>query len=445
MRKTKKVLSVMLAAMMTTSLVVGCAGGGGETGNGKSESGGDGEKVTLRFSWWGGDERNEATLDVIEAYEKEHPNVTIEAEYSGDDGYQEKLSTALAGNTAADIIQMGPGWMPSYVAQGDFFVDFNDYTDQIDLSGFSEELLKKGTYNEDELLGIPTGVATMSFVVNKTLADEIGLDFTDLTWESLLEMGKKVQEYNSDYYLLNVDTAYLLTNVFRTYSMQITGKSFINDAEKKINPTEEQITEVLQYIRDLYSTKTVQAAGETATFEGATQTNTKWVNGEVVCVMTNSSQINNFTSANENAEYMVVNMPVQTDASKQLNDGYGLEPPQLMCVNKNSEHVEEAVEFLDYFFNDEEAAATLKDLRSVPPTENAQKICEEQGLVDELVIQSVELMSDKNGVYEMGLTTDAEIEAVFKTMIESVIYEESTPEEAAANGVEQINSILENK
>ena len=84
-------------------------GGGGEPKTEKSESGGDGEKVTLRFSWWGGDERNEATLDVIEAYEKEHPNITIEAEYSGDDGYQEKLSTALAGNTAADIIQMGTG------------------------------------------------------------------------------------------------------------------------------------------------------------------------------------------------------------------------------------------------------------------------------------------------------------------------------------------------
>ena len=66
-------------------------------------------------------------------------------------------------------------------------------------------------------------------------------------------------------------------------------------------------------------------------------------------------------------------------------------------------------------------------------------------MVDELAIQSVELMSDKNGVYEMGLTTEAEIEAVFKTMIESMIYEESTTEEAAANGVEQINSIPENK
>ena len=439
-RKVQKILSVTLVAMMVTGLVAGCSGGSDK----KSSSGGD-EQVTLRFSWWGGDERNEATLKVIEAYEKEHPNVTIEAEYSGDDGYQEKLSTALAGKTAADIIQMGPGWMPSYVKQGDFFIDFNEYTDKMDLSGFSEELLKKGIYNEDELLGIPTGVATLALVVNKTLADEIGLDFTDVTWEKLLEMGKQVQEYNSDCYFLNVDTAYLLTHVFRPYAMQLTGKSFINDEELKINLTDKQITEILQYISNLYSTKTVQAAGETATFEGAPQTNSKWVNGEIVCALTNSSQINNFASANESAEYTVVNMPVQADSSKQLNDGYSLDPPQLMCVNKSSEHVEEAVDFLNYFFNNEEAAVTLKDLRSVPPTENARKICEEQSLIDELVITSIELMSDKNGVNELGLTTDAEVEAVFKTMIESVIYGESTPEEACANGVASINSILESK
>lgn len=441
MKKSKKIVSATLAAVMVASLVSGCSGGAGEN---KDSSGGD-ENITLRFSWWGGDERNEATLQVIEAYEEEHPNITIEAEYSGDDGYQEKLSTALAGGTAADIIQMGPGWMPNYVDQGDFFVDYNDYSEIIDISGFSEELLKKGTFNENELLGLPTGVAIQTLVVNKTLADEIGLDFSDLTWDKLLEMGKQVQDYNSDYYLLNVDTSYLLTHVFRTYSMQITGESFINDDKLEINPTEEQIKEILQYISDLYSTNTVQSAGETATFEGAPQTNTKWINGEVVCAFTNSSQLINFTSANEDAEYIVVDMPIQSDVSKQLNDGYSLEPPQLMCVNKNSEHVEEAIEFLNYFFNNEEAAATLKDLRSVPPTENAQKICEEQGLVDELVIQSVELGSDKNGISEMGLTTDAEIEAVFKTMIESVIYGESTPEEACSNGVASITSILQSK
>ena len=45
----------------------------------------------------------------------------------------------------------------------------------------------------------------------------------------------------------------------------------------------------------------------------------------------------------------------------------------------------------------------------------------------------------------MGLTTDAEIEAVFKTMIESVIYGDSTPKEACANGEMSINSILQSK
>ena len=52
-RKVKKILSVTLVAMMVTGLVAGCSGGSDK----KSSSGGD-EQVTLRFSWWGGDERN---------------------------------------------------------------------------------------------------------------------------------------------------------------------------------------------------------------------------------------------------------------------------------------------------------------------------------------------------------------------------------------------------
>ena len=41
--------------------------------------------------------------------------------------------------------------------------------------------------------------------------------------------------------------------------------------------------------------------------------------------------------------------------------------PQYMTVNKNSEHVEEAVDFLNYFYNNTEAQETLKDVRSFLP------------------------------------------------------------------------------
>ncbi|MCR1841231.1 ABC transporter substrate-binding protein [Murimonas intestini] len=440
--KKKSVMAASLAVMLAGSVFMGGAGSVAKA----ADSAEDKEPVTLRFSWWGGDERNEATLQVIDNFEKEYPWITIEPEFGGDQGYLEKLSTSLAGGQAADIIQNGPGWMPSFMSKGDFFIDFNEYKDNIDLSGFSEEYLENTCTYNDKLVGLPSGIGTTALLVNKTLADEIGLDFSgDVTWEGLTEMGKKVQEYNSDMYLLNIDTSFLVTNVFRPYIMQITGTPFVNDETKSLSCSEEELTQVLSYIRSLYDDRVVQPAGETASFEGAPQTNPKWINGECVAVMTNASQINNLTSANEDAEYMVVSMPEMQDKEAQKNEGYYANPPQLMCVNKSSEHIEEAVMFLDYFFNNEEAAAILKDLRSVPPTESARQICEEKGLISSLVTTAVNLGLEKNGINEMGLTTDSEVEAVIKTMIESVSFGESTPEEACESGIDMLENILSEK
>ncbi|QOV20393.1 sugar ABC transporter substrate-binding protein [Blautia liquoris] len=445
--KKKKVMAMMLSVLMAATLMTGC--GGSDDANGgksKSEKSDKGEQVTLRFSWWGGDERNEATLQVIDNYEKEHPNIKIEPEFGGDEGYLEKLSTSLAGGQAADIIQNGTGWMPGFVEKGDFFVDFNDYKDDIDLSGFSDEYLDNTCVFDGKLLGLPSGVATTALLVNKTLADETGIDLTkDVTWESLIEMGKKVQEHDNSQYLLNIDTSFLVTNVFRPYIMQMTGKPLIDDDTKKLTCSEEQLVSVLAYIQSLYENHVTQPAGETASFEDALQTNPKWINGDYVAVMTNSSQINNLTAANENVEYIVASMPEMSDKSVQKNDGYYANPPQLMCVNKSGKHVKEAVKFLDYFYNNEDAAKILKDLRSVPPTENARKICEENGLIGSLVTDSVNKGLEKHGVNEMGLTTDSEVESVIKTMIESVKYGESTPDKAASDGISMLNNILSEK
>lgn len=41
------------------------------------------DKCTLRFSWWGGDDRHEATLKAIELWNKKYPDIKIEPEYGG--------------------------------------------------------------------------------------------------------------------------------------------------------------------------------------------------------------------------------------------------------------------------------------------------------------------------------------------------------------------------
>jgi len=461
--KKMRMLALLTAITMLFACVAGCAGSNdqsegttkasevdssqtSEDNESSSETTEEKEPVTLRFSWWGGDERNEATLKVIENFETEYPWITIEPEFGGDQGYLEKLSTSLAGGQAADIIQNGPGWMPGFMDKGDFFIDFNEYKDYIDLSSFSEEYLNNTSVYNNKLVGLPSGVSTTAMLVNKTLADKIGLDFSKpVTWEGMIEMGQKVQDYDKNMYLLNVDTSFTVTNVFRPYIMQLTGSPLIDDDSKALASSSEQLNQVLSYVNELYSSKATEAAGEKASFEGAPQTNPKWINGEYVCVMTNSSQINNLTGVNPDDEYIVVAMPVMADSAAQKNDGYYANPPQLMCVNKASEHIEESVMFMDYFFNNEEAAVILKDLRSVPPTERARKICEEQGLVNPLVTEAVNLAIDRNGINEMGLTTDSEVEAAMKMMIESVSFGESTPEEATEDGIQIIENILAEK
>lgn len=431
--KTK--MAVLLAGALAISTFTGSAAVMAEEENH--------EPVTLRFMWWGGDERNEATVEVINMFQEKYPWITIEPEFSGSDGYQEKLSTALAGGQAADIIQNGPGWMPEFLSKGDFFIDFNEYTDYIDLGGFDAEYLENVSTYDGKIVGLPSGIGVQALLINKTLADEIGLEIPEtLTWEDLVTLGKQVQEYDSNMYFLNMDTELLNTHVFRPYYMQLSGKPFIDDETKAMSGDEEILKEVLNYVKSLYDNKIVQPAGDSATFVGATQTNPKWINGELVCAFTNSSQIDIMTAANPEAEYEVLPLP-HVEGAK--DDGFYAAPPQLMCVNKASEHIEEAVMFYDYFFNDPEAAVVLKDLRSVPSTSYAREVCEENNLISDLVNDAVEYGLTQSGTNEMGLTTDSEVEACIKVMLESIMYGESTVDEAAAEGMSTLEFVLSEK
>ena len=156
----KKLLAMGLSVTMIAGMLTGCGSSSTESGDSTASTSqtqsevteqntaseisqtaaSDDEPITLRFAWWGGDERNAATLEVIEQFEALHPNVTIEAEYGGNDGYHDKLATQLASGTAADIVQVDPETFPQYVSTGDYFVNYMDYSN-MDLSTFDENYI----------------------------------------------------------------------------------------------------------------------------------------------------------------------------------------------------------------------------------------------------------------------------------------------------------------
>lgn len=448
MKRTRKLTCLVLAGLLAAGTLAGCTNepsstadtGGAGQGIGAANEGSSGDQVTLRFMWWGGDARNEATLAVIDQYQKLHPNVKIEAEMNSDQGYVDKVSTMLANGTAPDIMQQNVDSLPDFVSRGDFFVDFYEYPDLFDSSSFDQNFIDQfGTF-DGKLLALPTGMSCLSTLANTEAAKACGVDLDkQITWQSMYEDGKALHEANPDYYYLNVDTKLLCEYVLRPYLRQLTGKSFIIDSEKKMSFTREQLVEVLQYIKACYDDGVFEPAEDSATFKQQIHTNPKWIDGKFVFAFGPSSNINLLMGAVPETECTVVQMPM---AENRVNDGFFADTPQYMTVNKASAHVEEAIDFMNYFYNNTEAQETLKDVRSVPPTSAARELCADKGYLDPVVVQAVDLAAGLNGKSDKGYTTSAEVYAIQEDMLESIAYGQSTPEEAADNAIELLDDYL---
>lgn len=396
------------------------------------------EPITLRFSWWGGDARAEATLAVIDQFEQLYPWITIEPEYGSDDGYNEKLSTQFSAETAPDIIQMGVGWMPDYVAMGGLFVDFKE--SDIDLSGFSPDFLENNGTFDGHVYGLPTGVAGSAIIVNKDLADQIGINLSEAySFQDLIEMGKKVQEFDKDMYLLSADTTMLVASLVRVWSRQVTGQPFINDATMELSMTQDQIVEMLAFVKSLYDNNVIPPASYMAPYNKTMQTDTNWIAGKYVAALCYTSTIEVMAAANPSGNFEVGKLPIVEGA---VNDGWYTDCPQYMCVYAGSPNKEAAVMFLDYFYNDPTAQETLGSVRSVPPTENARAICSEKGLINILTEEAVNLCLTYNGKSDAGKTTSQEVTAILEDMIDYVGFSAGTPEQAADETIKLLNNYL---
>ena len=457
----KQLLAMGLSVTMIAGMLTGCGSSSTESGDSTASTSqtqsevteqntaseisqtaaSDDEPITLRFAWWGGDERNAATLEVIEQFEALHPNVAIEAEYGGNDGYHDKLATQLASGTAADIVQVDPETFPQYVSTGDYFVNYMDYSN-MDLSTFDENYISleiNGRYDGKQL-GLPTGISGAGILVNQDLADEIGIDFTQAyTWDDLLEMGRKVREYDDSMYLLCANKEYIVNLIVFNYGKQLCGSTLFDKETGELNITEEQMAELMQYVKKLYDEGVVAPASYQAAYGGDNlQSDANWIAGKYVSALTYISTIDVMVAANDSANYSMSQLPMLSGCTEK---GWASNTPQVMAVTKTCEHPEMAVEFMNYFFNNETALATLGATRSVPPTENARKICSENGKLSEVTMEGANIAAAAGGTPNDKISSSEEAKTILFDAVETVGYGATTPEEAASEIIDSLSSL----
>ncbi len=452
----KKLICIIMGFVLVFSLAA-CGGkkeqpaaqGEADAGNAANESGAAGEAdasqseepVTLRFSWWGGDARHEATLKAIEAYENEHPNVTIEPEYSSFDGYYEKLVTQLSSENAPDFFQVDQGWVAELYSRGDSFADLSAYSDLIDFTKIQESLMNDYCKINDEVIVLPFGYNGTVFLYNKTLlsdwCDENGVLKIN-TWNDFMQIGKELHEKDPEAYMTTSVTDGYLRYMLKPMLEQKTGNIDVQD-DFTLGFTEDQLADTFTRFMDIFNNKASQPYDESVVYT-TMQNNPLWLNGKIGGIFLFFSNIDT-EIAGLDYEYGVAPMPMFEEATVSGQESC---PSLMVAINKSVDQKQQqaAAQFIDWFLNSEEASKILGTVRGVPGSTTALDALKNNNMLSDLMSQAIDIsnatVSLKNGAYEMN----SSVKSVYVDYMEKVIYGVTSPEDAASGMYEDLQTVL---
>lgn len=395
--KLRKVTAAALSVIIAVSLA-GCGGGqktttapdpttaapatqaagnSGDNSQAKTSSATDGqEPVTLRFSWWGGESRHNATIEAVDAFMKEYPWITVECEYGAWDGWQDKVATQLAGGTAPDLMQINWNWLYQYSGDGSKFADLNQFSDIISLENFPEVNLEAMNVG-GKLQGVPISVTSKLYMFNKSTFDKAGIAIPT-TWDELLEAGRVFKEKLGDDYYPVASEGYERFWIMVWWLQQKYGKPWVKDME--VQYTLEEVVDGMNFINSLEENH-VEPKIATIQGDGAETflSNPKWLDGRYAGLLEYDSAATNIVnSVNEGQEVVMGQYP--TGAGEH---GFGMSKvSQGFAITETSKHKDEAALLLEFLTSSENGVKLLKTERGIPCNTAALKILEDEGLVD---------------------------------------------------------------
>ncbi|SDG60885.1 multiple sugar transport system substrate-binding protein [Lentzea fradiae] len=414
---------------LTASLLAACGSG--------SEAGGDltTEQVTLRFTWWGGDDRHKRTQQVIELFQKKHPNITIKGEFKEWNGYWDSLATTMAANDAPDIIQMDELYIGSYAERG-ALLDLNEAGKHLDTANFDEKALATGTIG-GKRYGLPVGLAMYSIIANLDLLEKYGVpvpDDTKWSWDDLKTIGDQVSKASGGT-VFGVQSPGINDAAGLGIRARQQGEAMF-DADAKVVLPQEIAREYWQYILDL--SKSGATAPPSVTIEKASAglNQSATATGTAAFGLWWNTQLTALTAAS-GARLKLMRLPGETQGKAP---GAYYKPSMFWSVSARSKYPAEAAAFVSFLANDEESAKILLTERGVPANQKIRELIAGQlKETDKAAKEYLDTVpvSDPPRVTPNGAST---LDTILKRHTEDVLFGRSTPDEAAASYIKEVQS-----
>lgn len=441
-----KKFGLFLTILILSVLFVACSSGEKEqvSGNGErdnvssdstSEQAAEGdEQVTLRMSWWGSQGRHDMTLKIIELYEEQNPHVKIEPEFTGFDGYFERMAAQAAGNNLPDIMQQNFGEYLNLYAEQGLLADLTPFVDNgtIDVAGVSDTIMDSGV-KDGKLLGIATGTNALTALYDPAMMEEAGVEMSHgWTWEDFENVVTAVKEKTGNFGARLPEPG----NIFEYYLREQGYKLFNEDGTGLGYDDDQLLTDYFARNLQLFEAgalpgydviQQVQGPEDELIVHGKAAIDWRWSNQ--VGVVTNAS--------GRNLELNL--LPGANNAQ-----GMYLKPAMFWSIAENSQKKEEAAKFIDFFVNTFEVYEIGGTDRGIPIKEEIREAMSASlSEVDQKVFDYIEYVTENSAPIDSNFPASAsEILNELATIDEMVMYKRLTPEEGAEQFRQEAEAIL---
>ena len=406
MKKWSKAGIVCAAVLAASMAMTACGGKTAETGNtGEAGSTGaagtekaadvktpeaskaSGETAKLSFSWWGNDDRHQATQNAIDAFNAAHAGaIEVTGEPSGFGNLEETFATRYAGGTAADVMTVNYPWVIQYSPNGDGFYDLDQVKDIIDFSQYDEGFLEFGKTG-GKMQAVPYGQNTLGLYVNKSAFDRAGITELPTTFEEYKKAAEIFTQQDPNAYMI-VSPTFRFAAVY--YLQQKTGKGeFAEDLS--MNYTVDDYKEALLWYKDLADAHVFCSRKDYIENVGnepvSIAQNAKYINGGYAGVLewTGGIASNAKTLEDKGDELVVAPLPVIDGA---VFEGTMAKPSLLFAISRDSKNPKEAAEFLQYILNDPEGTKLMGSTRGMVASRAAKASLEADGQITGAVKQA---------------------------------------------------------
>ncbi|WP_345751127.1 ABC transporter substrate-binding protein [Microbacterium rhizophilus] len=435
---TKPVAFGSLAAA-TALVLTGCSGGGGD-GGGAAQPAPSDEEVTLEMSWWGDDARAALFADVIDAFEDEHPNITVEETPVGaPDDLFNRLATdfAAGGDTAPDVFALG-GAKPQEYGELGALLDLAEVSDQLDTSKYPDFSLTNALV-DDTLYGLPTGGNATAAFVNTDIFEEAGVDVPaeGWTWDDLIEaanaIGSKGLENDGGQPIYGVDLR--IQDILGTYAGQVSEVGMY-DWDGQLGVDADDVAGWYEIEKQLLDGGGLPDPSVVTANWQLPPDQQPFTLGQAAITFGYSNLMSAYAGAG-NVEMLLP--PTSTDIS-----GVALLPSAFWSINAASEHPAEAAMLVDWFLHEPAALELIKDTRGVPFNPDALAIVQPtlEG-PSKIAADYVDVVLDEGVVAPPQPAGGAIMNELSQRMESDVLFGRATPQDAAQKWIDELGAALQ--